>query len=213
MKYLTSALVSIAALPLAAYASSASVYQNSTFTSSGSVFVSQYLIASSTGTSITTSTSSTCPLITDYLQIGGSNNPEQVKKLQAFLKVNEKLDVDVNGLFDTKTEAAVKAFQKKYMNDILGPWGATKASGIVHITTLKKINELACNEKVSLSENDKAAIQKFVTTNVPSSTTTQVDNNQMSSTATASTSDMIDVSSTSNSMIRRFAGFLRNLFR
>ncbi len=106
-------------------------------------------------------TTTSCPLITDYLKLGGTNNPVQVTNLQVFLKNAEKLDVDVNGIFDEKTDAAVKAFQLKYIQTILGPWEATRATGFVYITTIKKINELACASPLTLSADELAIINEY----------------------------------------------------
>jgi len=104
---------------------------------------------------------SSCPLLSDYLRLGGSNNSLEVTKLQTFLKNSEGLNVSVSGIFDEATEAAVRAFQQKYLNDVMGPWGATQSSGIVYITTLEKINELACNSPFVLSEGDQAIIDAY----------------------------------------------------
>lgn len=104
---------------------------------------------------------STCPLISSYMKMGIVNNSADVAKLQGFLKNNQGLNVAVTGIFDTKTEAAVEAFQKKYLSDILGPWGATKATGAVYITTLKKINQLACAQPLSLSAAEISIINAY----------------------------------------------------
>ena len=106
-------------------------------------------------------TTTSCPLITDYLKFGGSNDPIQVTKLQIFLNASEKAGISVNGTFDQKTEDAVKDFQKKYMTDILGPWDATRATGFVFITTQNKINQLACSEPISLTAEEVAIINAF----------------------------------------------------
>ena len=92
---------------------------------------------------------------------GASNDAAEVSKLQAFLKDTEGYDVAVNGSFDEKTEAAVIAFQTKYMSDIMGPWGATKASGTVYLTTLKKINEIACSTPLNLTPADLSIINSY----------------------------------------------------
>ena len=102
-----------------------------------------------------------CPLISSYLKMGAANDPVQVSRLQAFLKNNEGLNVDVNGIFDLKTLNAVKAFQAKYQPTILGPWGSKNATGYVYITTTKKINELACAEPLVLNASELAIINSF----------------------------------------------------
>jgi hypothetical protein len=102
-----------------------------------------------------------CPLITSYLQFGANNDGQQVSQLQAFLKESEGLDVDVTGTFDQKTDAGVKAFQAKYLADIMGPWGSSVPSGYVYITTSKKINELACNTPIALDASELAIIDAY----------------------------------------------------
>jgi hypothetical protein len=103
----------------------------------------------------------TCPLITTYMKFGGINNPTDVAKLQAFLKDSQGLDVTVNGIFDQQMENAVRAFQSKYMSQIMGPWGANQSSGYVYITTLKKVNEIACNTPLTLSPAELAIINAY----------------------------------------------------
>ncbi len=107
------------------------------------------------------SSASTCPLISSYMRSGAANNSADVAKLQAFLKDSEKLDAAVTGTFDAQTEAAVVAFQNRYLSDIMGPWSATKASGNVYITTVKKVNQLACSQPLALSATDLAIIDAY----------------------------------------------------
>ena len=106
--------------------------------------------------------SGTCPLITaSIMKPNGANDPGEVARLQSFLKDTEGYDADVNGAFDKKTESAVIAFQTRYLSEIMGPWGATKASGTVYITTTKKINEISCNTTLNLSTADIAIINAY----------------------------------------------------
>ena len=104
-------------------------------------------------------TSPTCPLISSAMKLGWDNDPAQVSRLQGFLRDHEALSVQVNGTFDQATESAVESFQRKYADTILAPWGATKPSGVVLITTLKKINEIACGQAMTLSEAELSAIR------------------------------------------------------
>ncbi len=86
-----------------------------------------------------------CPWLTSYLKMGVANDPIQVARLQAFLKVSEGLDyVTVNGVFDEATFTAVKEFQSKYSDDVLKPWGIAAPTGYVYKTTLGKINQILC---------------------------------------------------------------------
>ncbi|MFA6554024.1 MAG: peptidoglycan-binding domain-containing protein [Candidatus Paceibacterota bacterium] len=102
-----------------------------------------------------------CTLITSYMKLGANNDSAQVTKLQNFLKNTEKLDVDVNGIFDTKTETAVKSFQNKYSAETMGPWGVKEGNGNVFMTTVKKINQIACNQPLTLNPSELAIINSY----------------------------------------------------
>jgi hypothetical protein len=119
--------------------------------------------ATSTGNGISTTTVAlnSCPLITSYMKLGWNNDPSQVLKLQAFLKDVEGLNVAVTGTFDASTQAAVEAFQAKFLNDIMGPWKSSAPSGIVYITTKKKINEIACDTTINLTPAEAAIIATY----------------------------------------------------
>ena len=82
--------------------------------------------------------------ITSYLKPGAKNSETQVKRLQYFLRDFEGAALTVNGIYDTRTIAAVGVFQKKYKDDVLVPWGMEEPSGTVFYTTQKKINEIYC---------------------------------------------------------------------
>ena len=87
--------------------------------------------------------------MTSYLRIGINNDPAQVIKLQAFLKVFEKFDyVTVNGVFDETTLMAVNEFQLRYRSEVLAPWGIDNPTGYVYITTLGKINQIVCGSAI-----------------------------------------------------------------
>ncbi len=93
-----------------------------------------------------------CPLIQDYMRADLPNNPVEVMKLQAFLKVFEGYDfVTINGVFDQATEDAVNAFQLRYEGDVLTPWGEPGPTGYVYILTLKKVNEIYCQTVYNLT--------------------------------------------------------------
>lgn len=109
-----------------------------------------------------------CTYINDYLNINDKNNPTEVTKLQTFLLNTEGIDVDVNGIFDETTLAAVKAFQTKYLDEVMLPWGLQTASGIVSYTTKKKINEIYCKSTFALTPAQLAAIERYRTSiNLP----------------------------------------------
>ena len=54
----------------------------------------------------------------------------------------------VSGYFGLVTREAVKAFQEKYANEILAPWGLTKGTGYVGPYTRKKIESLLKQQKI-----------------------------------------------------------------
>ena len=90
-----------------------------------------------------------CPYLTDYLRIDFNNSVEQVIRLQSFLKYFEGYDyVTVNGVFDQATLSAVDAFQAKYGDDVLKPWGINAPTGYVYKTTLGKINQILCGTAI-----------------------------------------------------------------
>ncbi len=104
-----------------------------------------------------------CEYLGSYLKIGGNNPANEVNKLQTFLRDVEKLDVTVTGFFDTQTFEGVKAFQAKYLNEIMRPWGASIPSGQVYFTTRKKINEVYCKTNFSLTAAQIAEIERYRT--------------------------------------------------
>ncbi len=85
--------------------------------------------------------------INSHFKLGSSkNNSEQVKKLQTFLNKWLGSNIPVTGFYGPLTFAQVKKFQEKYGDDILKPWGLTTPTGIVYLSTVKKINQLECPE-------------------------------------------------------------------
>jgi hypothetical protein len=106
---------------------------------------------------------SQCNYITSYLKIGKLNPRDQVVRLQTLLRNTEGLDVDINGIFDQKTFAAVSAFQLKYAPQILAPWGIKNSTGYVYYTTQKKINEIYCKASFSLTPKQIADIEAYRT--------------------------------------------------
>jgi len=87
-----------------------------------------------------------CDYLFDYLKIGFENDPVEVRKLQIFLRDLEGFsNLAVTGFFDQTTFDAVSAFQLRYQDDILTPWGYQGTStGFVYILTKKKVNEIYC---------------------------------------------------------------------
>ncbi|TSC61211.1 MAG: hypothetical protein Athens041674_845, partial [Parcubacteria group bacterium Athens0416_74] len=55
------------------------------------------------------------------------------------------LNLPLTGFFGLLTENAVKAFQLKYSEQILAPWGITQPTGYVYKTTQRWINLSHCS--------------------------------------------------------------------
>ena len=185
-----------------------------------------------TASPVSTTASTTCPLITSFMQMGYQNNPAQVTLLQTFLKNTEHLDVDVTGVFDQKTQEAVMAFQKQYMSEIMGPWGATQASGKVNITTVKMINKIACGMPLSLNSTELAALAAYqakmasgtmetttfgptMTVMIPTTTASaEMSAPNSGQNGSSMNSQMADVGATmqSGSLMHRFKEFLLHVF-
>ncbi len=107
-----------------------------------------------------------CFYLRDYLRRDFDNDPLEVLKLQAFLiNFEGHNNVSLTGVFDQATFDAVSAFQMKYFNDILEPWGHTGPTGYVYILTTKKINEIYCQHLFPLNQaqiNEIAAFRAFL---------------------------------------------------
>jgi len=110
-----------------------------------------------------TTTTTVCePLLTSYIRYGAPNDSEEVSKLQYFLKTLEHdTRVTLTGTYDTTTYDAVRAFQARYADDVLAPWGAENPTGYIYYTTQKKINELWCNRQFPLSATQQREIRAF----------------------------------------------------
>jgi len=103
-----------------------------------------------------------CTYLEDYLRLGDDNDPAEVTKLQSFLRDFEGFtNIELTGIFDQATFDAVSAFQAKYADDVLAPWGITSPTGFVYLTTQKKINEIHCGKTLPLTESQIAEINSF----------------------------------------------------
>ena len=102
-----------------------------------------------------------CPLLTSYIIPGQANNSNDISKLQIFLNVNDSANIPTDGVLNAATIAAVKNFQAKYVTDIMIPWGNSTPSGQVYITTLKKINSIACATPITLNAQDITIINAY----------------------------------------------------
>jgi len=89
--------------------------------------------------------------LNDYLFFGKNNKKGQVVLLQEFLNEHLALNpaIAVDGVYGKTTRDAVKAFQTKYVSEILTPWKQfglkdDQPTGNVYKTTKWKINMLKC---------------------------------------------------------------------
>ncbi len=87
-----------------------------------------------------------CGLYMDkHIRLGSSkNDKDQVMKLQTFLNKWMGTHIPVTGFYGPRTLAAVNAFQTKYGDQILKPWGISGPTGLVYLSTLRHINALEC---------------------------------------------------------------------
>ena len=96
-----------------------------------------------------------------YIKLGQPNDELEVRKLETFLNVFEGFSLPVDGVYDQQDYDAVGAFQERYFDDILKPWGHTKRTGYVYYTTRKKINEIVCNQLFPLNAAQTAEVEEF----------------------------------------------------
>ncbi|MBI5457951.1 hypothetical protein HY971_04495 [Candidatus Kaiserbacteria bacterium] len=82
--------------------------------------------------------------VTSFIKSGAKNDADQVRRLQHVLREYEGAKIEIHGVYDEPTLAAVHTFQSKYAQDVLTPWGITKSTGFTYLTTRKKINEVYC---------------------------------------------------------------------
>ncbi len=92
----------------------------------------------------------TCPYFTKYVKEGSRNS--EVVKIKQFLNATqgERLDLK-DTLFDKKLTSAVRRFQAKNMQRVLGPWGLKSSTGWWYKSTRKMANDLlGCFASVTL---------------------------------------------------------------
>ncbi|MEN9338651.1 MAG: hypothetical protein RI945_376 [Candidatus Parcubacteria bacterium] len=96
-----------------------------------------------------------CDAFTFSLNLNSSkNNKEEVKIWQAFLNKEVDAKLPITGYYGKLTFAAVKAFQTKYTDEILKPWGLKKATGYTYKSTRYKANKiLGCVGSPIILEN------------------------------------------------------------
>jgi fibro-slime domain-containing protein len=103
------------------------------------------------GGSVLGATSDACEWSIDtYMRNGYKNDTAQVKVMQMLMNKYVGSTLTIDGMFGNMTEAAVKAFQTKYADEILkGAWGITSPTGIFFRSTLAKAKNLECPEVVT----------------------------------------------------------------
>ena len=101
---------------------------------------------------------SVCNYLLEYIKLGNSNNPVEVRKLENFLNEFEGEKLVVNGIYERVDFEAVERFQEKYSGDVLSPWNHIAPTGYVYITTKKKINEVYCEREFPLTNDEQEEI-------------------------------------------------------
>ncbi len=88
-----------------------------------------------------TSSTPWCHTFNITLKLGDTG--EEVRALQiAFQKEGFNVSQDTSGVFGPYTRRASILFQQKYASEILAPYGLTKGTGYVALTTRRKLNTL-----------------------------------------------------------------------
>lgn len=115
---------------------------------------------------------SLCPILTDYMQMGADNDTMEVMKLQMFLNIFVAPN-PITGTFGAITDANVKAFQEQYRSEILDPWfdrgivPHNRPTGFVYKTTLWKINSIVCPDVTNLPNLEGEDLTKNTDLNLP----------------------------------------------
>ena len=106
---------------------------------------------SSSGGEVLGAADEICNWNTQYLRRGWHGNvASDVETMQNFLNLEMDAGLAVDKNFGPMTEAAVRAFQVKYMSDILTPWGLNSSTGIWYLSTTTKAKEIMCGAKNAL---------------------------------------------------------------
>lgn len=101
--------------------------------------------------------------LTNPIEFGADNNPEDVKLLETFLKTYEGFNLQVDGFYSTEDREIVIKWQEKYADEILKPWGLSKGTGYIYITSLNKIKQIY--ESLCPNKNDKVpSKEKYIFT-------------------------------------------------
>lgn len=148
-----------------------------------------------------------------FIRLGQDNDIEQVAKLQAFLNKWMDAGLPITGIYDTLTMQAVNAFQLKYADEILAPWGLTRPTGIVYQTTLRQINSLEC-PYLSLEIPTLVAWSGYL--NTPSALVDiqlDEDTREVDESREESQTATVIQSNEANGKVEKFFNFLKKFFR
>lgn len=138
-----------------------------------------------------------CVRILKYAHIGEANDPFEVLKIQNFLRRYEgAMHVPTSGIYDQTTFEAVEAFQQKYVNEVLAPWGAMEPTGYAYITTLRKMNDILCGI-MSLTASDKAIIAAYRSTHGGNGVISSIDGDMTISPGAESSNEITPILATS----------------
>ena len=85
-------------------------------------------------------------LPTKPIRLGATNDPEQVKLLEAYLNAELGLTLPIDGIYAKTDMDAVIAWQERYAPEILQPWGITKGTGFVSTFSLKKLASIQSSQ-------------------------------------------------------------------
>jgi hypothetical protein len=81
--------------------------------------------------------------INNPIKYGSANNDAtDVRLLENFLNMYEGFSLPINGMYEKRDFDAVVQWQEKYASEILTPWGATRGTGYVFTSSLKKIKSI-----------------------------------------------------------------------
>ncbi len=103
-----------------------------------------------------------CYYLYDYLRKDFNNNPVEVTKLQIFLRDLEGFtNLQITGVYDDQTIVALNAFQDRYKDDILTPWGHNAPTAYTYILTKKKVNEIYCKTAFPVNAQQQDEIDSY----------------------------------------------------
>ena len=91
------------------------------------------------------------PYLHSFIRQGEVNDVDEVRKLERFLNAHENAGLVEDGIYGSWDTRAVEAFQWKYRDEILTPWGYTEPTGFVFTTTRDAINRILCEETALIS--------------------------------------------------------------